>query len=435
MRHSFAARTRLAQATLYLGPNVTTEDPPVPAARHLLSAAAVREQAHLMLEKGVRGELPHFTVDLDRLDRAVDAVVETTRSAYPTLDIPFHARWRHFTAGGLDRWATLNETVRWADPAERARASFDLAIISVLLDAGAGADWHYLEGRTGETYSRSEGLAVASFEMFISGAFSGQPQEPLRADAGALIMIDAAELARGFQVRVDNPLVGLAGRAELLGRLGRAVAVAPDVFALADDPRPGGLFDYLASEADGGALPASAILEALLLHLGPVWPGRLSLDGVDLGDTWRHPALGDSENGSGFIPFHKLSQWLAYSLIEPLEAAGIAVTDLDALTGLPEYRNGGLFLDTGVLQLRDPQEALREHEVSAPLVVEWRALTVALLDLLAERVRAKLGKSAKEFPLAKVLEGGTWAAGRALARARRRDGSPPLKVISDGTVF
>ena len=414
-------------------PIVTMDQPSPPSTLRLLSAEAVRQRAHLMLEKGRRGELPHFTVALDRLGRAVDTVVETTLSAYPTLDIPFHARWRHFMAGGLDRWATLNETVRWADGRERARASFDLAIVSVLLDAGAGPDWRYLEGRTGETYARSEGLAVASFDMFIAGAFSGRPSEPLRADAGMLTLMDAAELARGFQVRVDNPIVGLAGRAELLARLGRTTAMAPDVFALADDPRPGGLFDHLAALAEGETLPATAILEAILVHLGPVWPGRLLLDGVDLGDTWQHPALGEGEEG--LVPFHKLSQWLAYSLIEPLEAAGITVTDLDGLTGLPEYRNGGLFLDTGVLQLRDPADATREHAVSSPLVVEWRALTVALLDLLAEKVRVRLGKSAKDFPLAKVLEGGTWAAGRSLARARRRDGSPPLKVVSDGTVF
>jgi hypothetical protein len=408
--------------------------PRSPAAR-LLTAQAVRERAHLMLEKGLRGELRHFTVDLDRLGRSVDAVVETTRSAYPTLEIPFHARWRHFTAGGLDRWATLNETVRWADGRERARASFDLAIVSVLLDAGAGPDWRYLEGRTGETFARSEGLAVASFDMFIAGVFSGRPAEPLRADAGTLTLMDAGELARGFQVRLDNPLVGLVGRAELLARLGRTVTAAPNIFALSDDPRPGGLFDHLAKQARGETLPAGAILEALLHHLGPVWPGRLSLNGVDLGDTWRHPALEGEDETAGLVPFHKLSQWLAYSLIEPLEAAGIGVTDLDVLTGLPEYRNGGLFLDTGVLQLRRAEDAIREHEVSSTLVVEWRALTVALLDLLAERVRTRLGKSAKDFPLAKVLEGGTWGAGRALANARRRDGAPPLKVISDGTVF
>jgi hypothetical protein len=135
------------------------------------------------------------------------------------------------------------------------------------------------------------------------------------------------------------------------------------------------------------------------------------------------------------VPFHKLSQWLSYSLIEPLEWAGYRVVEVDGLTGLPEYRNGGLFLDAGVIALKDPGEAARPHPVDSPLVVEWRALTVALLDRVAPLVREKLGLKAEDFPLAKVLEGGTWATGRRLARERRPDGSPPLAVISDGTVF
>jgi hypothetical protein len=135
------------------------------------------------------------------------------------------------------------------------------------------------------------------------------------------------------------------------------------------------------------------------------------------------------------VPLHKLSQWLAYSLIEPLEAAGIAIVDIDGLTGLAEYRNGGLFVDGGVLVLRDPADAARAHPVDSPLVVGWRALTVALLDKLAPLVRERLGVSAEAFPLARVLEGGSWAAGRRLARERRADAGPPIAVISDGTVF
>jgi hypothetical protein len=135
------------------------------------------------------------------------------------------------------------------------------------------------------------------------------------------------------------------------------------------------------------------------------------------------------------VPLHKLSQWLAYSLIEPLQTAGIDVTDIDGLTGLAEYRNGGLFVDGGVLKFRDPADATREHDVSSPLVVEWRALTVALLDRVAGGLRQRLKLDATSLPLAKVLEGGTWAAGRILARERREDHSPPVKVISDGTVF
>jgi hypothetical protein len=68
-------------------------------------------------------------------------------------------------------------------------------------------------------------------------------------------------------------------------------------------------------------------------------------------------------------------------------------------------------------------------------VVEWRALTVALLDRLADTLRHRVGLDATALPLAKILQGGSWAAGRATAFARRADGSPPFKIISDGTVF
>ena len=136
----------------------------------------------------------------------------------------------------------------------------------------------------------------------------------------------------------------------------------------------------------------------------------------------------------GWMPFHKLSQWLSYSLLEPFQWAGVRVVGLDELTGLPEYRNGGLLLDTGVLRLHDPAWAAQNWTAGDELVVEWRALTVALLDELAPLVRARLGVDSREMPLACVLEGGTWAAGRVLAQ-RSRGGLPPLNVVSDGTVF
>ena len=173
----------------------------------------------------------------------------------------------------------------------------------------------------------------------------------------------------------------------------------------------------------------------LLQQLGPIWPSRLTLGGLALGDCWTHPMLPTEDATIGLMPLHKLSQWLAYSLIEPLQTAGMAVADIDGLTGLAEYRNGGLFVDMGVLAFRDAESAQREHQVGSPLVVEWRALTVALLDRLADRVRHRLGVDATALPLAKILEGGTWAAGRLLARERRADASPPVKVVSDGTVF
>ncbi len=405
------------------------------AARRLLSARAVRERSRALLDHGLAGRLDHFSVDLDRLGACADRVVAVIRDAYPDLAIPVHARWRHFGVGGLDRWEALAEAAPWPDAAARGRAAFDLAITSVLLDAGAGPAWRYVEGRTGETYARSEGLAVASFDLFIGGAFSARPDDPFRADARALATLAVPELTHGFQVRPDNPLVGVDGRVALLNRLGRAVAADP-AFGTDEEARPGGLFDLLLGQAVGGRLPAERILAALLTHLGPIWPGRIVFGGLDLGDTWRHPLATADDASNGLVPFHKLSQWLAYSLIEPLEAAGLAVTEVDALTGLPEYRNGGLFLDADVIALKHRDEAEAPHAVDSRLVVEWRALTVALLDRIAPLVRERLGiGEAAALPLAKVLEGGTWAAGRRIARERRPGGGPPLTVVSDGTVF
>jgi hypothetical protein len=405
------------------------------AALSLLNARAVRERAQRMLAIGLDDRLPNFRIHPERMDSAVDLVLQTTRKAYPSFEVPFHSRWRHFVTDKDNRWADIADQIRWPDRAARARAEFDLAIVSVFLDAGAGPSWRYHDPKTGSAIGRSEGLGLASLAMFAAGAFSADPRQPLRADAEVLANLSVADLEHGLQVSDLNPLVGLEGRVDLLRRLGALVASKPDVFGSFDRPRPGGLFDRLAIEADGLQLPAPAILSKLLQELGPIWPSRLTLGGIALGDCWKHPALTTMDATSGLMPLHKLSQWLAYSLIEPLQTSGIRVTDIDGLTGLAEYRNGGLFVDIGVLAFRDAEDARREHEVASSLVVEWRALTVALLDRVADVLRQRLGLDATSLPLAKILEGGTWAAGRLLARERRADASPPVKVISDGTVF
>ncbi len=405
------------------------------AALSLLNAAAVRTRAKRMLALGLDDRLPSFRVDLARLDEVADLVAATTRKNYPSLDVPFHSRWRHFAPDGRDRYQELLKNFT-GDQLARARMAFDLAIVSVLLDAGAGAQWRYRDPTTGGYFARSEGLALASLDMFARGTFSSDPKKsPLRADGTALAELKTETLSEGFQVRPYNPLLGLEGRAELLRALGRLVLAQPEVFARNDLPRPGGFFDHLATKAEGGTIAAPLILSELLQQFGPIWPSRLTLGGLPLGDCWRHPSMVTDDDTDELVPLHKLSQWLAYSLIEPLQQAGFTVTDIDGLTGLAEYRNGGLFVDGGMLVLRNTEDAARAHEVDSALVVEWRALTVALLDRLALAVRAKLNTNAATLPLAKILQGGTWVAGRELAFARRADGSPPIKVVSDGTVF
>jgi len=401
-------------------------------ARSLLCAAAVRRSAERILTLALDGSLDDWRVDLDRMPGVASFVAQVVRDRYPLLNPPFHARWRHFVFAGRDLWS---EVPGANDAAEAARAAFDLAITSVLLDAGAGADWRYRDNATGLTAARSEGLALASLRWFERGGLSDDSADPLRVDAAALRRLDTRTINATFQVTETNPLQGSEGRASLLNRLGAALQARPDLFALEDKPRPGGLFDALVRRASKRPLPAGVILETLLDGLGSIWQNRPSLAGVPLGDCWIHPALTGDAAADHYAPLHKLSQWLAYSLIEPLEKAGVAVCDVAGLTGLAEYRNGGLFVDMGVLTPRDETARSRTYAVSDPFVVGWRALTVALLDRVAPLVSAQLGLTTDAFPLARVLEGGTWAAGRLIARDRRAGGGPPFNITSDGTVF
>lgn len=382
----------------------------------LLTPEAVRTQTRALFEAGLDGKLDHFTVNMDRLADAAGLVCDVIRDNYPSLEVPPHARWRHFVFDGEDRWLAYADA-KLEDAEERARAECELAIVSVLLDAGAGPAWRYTDAKTGKAWARSEGLALASLDMFLAGAFSPERLPSFSAD----------ELAQGFQVTPDNPLEGLDGRAALIARLGQRVADFRSVFSGA---RLGSIADYLAGQATDGRLEARTILITLLHALGPIWPGRQQLAGRNLGDTWAHPLA-----PHGLVPFHKLSQWLSYSLFEPLQRLGLEITGQDALTGLAEYRNGGLFLDAGVITLRDPAQGSVPQEPCSQLVVEWRALTIALLDEIASLVRERLGTTASAMPLASVLEGGTWAAGRRIAKQLRTDGGPPIAIVSDGSVF
>lgn len=428
----------------------------------LLSAAAVRERCRMVLDAGLAGKLAHFDVKMERLDATAAYVAETIRTNYPSLSVPFHARWRHFVVEGQDRWdGAVREGSIPADPAERARMRFELAITSVLLDAGAGPSWQWAEAiaeADGQArwlhIGRSEGLALASFNAWHRGYFTSRLDRPRRADATGLATFSAVDLAKAFMVSADNPLDGLEGRAALLQKLGEAIAARPDLFGA--EGRLGGLYDTLVARSrssshptsaastsrDGGRreagqrkLPAPEILNLLLEALGPIWPGRITLGGVNLGDTWRHPVVRAPGATDGLVPFHKLSQWLSYSLIEPLQEAGLEVTDIEGLTGLAEYRNGGLFVDAGVLVPRSSALLATPHQPGDEPIVEWRALTVSLLDEIAPRVRAVLGLTREQLPLAAVLEGGTWSAGRRIAREKRADGGPPITIVSDGSVF
>ncbi len=420
-----------------------------PLSRHPLALlhdpATIRARCAAILRAVESNVSEHFTIDRGHLPAVAERVAALTLKRFPDLRIPYHSRWRHFEAGGIDRKAQLDALLVSHSAADASRARIDLTVISVLLDAGAGSDWRYLE-KSEESegtapLARSEGLGVASFHAFIKGSFSASPTDPLRVDAATLVKMDAATLRTIFQVTASNPLVGLEGRAALLTRLGATLlaAAAKD----GTPARPARLWDRLTAAGSVQEVRADTVLAEVLRGLGAIWTSGRNVQGLPAGDVWPHRWAGATVGSHGeqdpttgsWVPFHKLSQWLTYSLLEPLQWAGVQVTALDTLTGLPEYRNGGLLLDGGVIVPRNRRDLERTWKPQDDFIIEWRALTVALLDEVAVMVRQRLGQTAEQMPLACVLEGGTWAAGREIAAELRANGAPPLRIESDGTIF
>lgn len=390
----------------------------------LLSPEAIRQSAEAIFELTKNGKT-HFTYHPEKFEGVVDYVIEVIKDNYPTLEIPFHSRWGHFRAAGINRVSeVLDLKIKNLDPMEQARTKLDLVITSVLLDAGAGAEWKYKEISSGKTITRSEGLGVASFYLFMDGSLSDNGK--LQATAKGLQNLSKEKLSETFQVSPSNPLIGVDGRLSLLKNLGKTIEAKKEIFP---GGRPGSIVDYLNTRY-GKSFTGAQLLRAVLDGLGEIWPGRIKVAGVNLGDIWAYEKV-----PGGLAAFHKLSQWMTYSLCEPLQEAGFVVTDVEKLTGLAEYRNGGLLLDRELITLTDKKLADESHRPDSELIIEWRGLTIALLDRIGDAVQLKLNKSPTEFPLAKVLEGGTWWAGRKAALALRADSSPPLKIESDGTVF
>jgi len=397
-------------------------------ASELMQLSAIRRQCGRLYDLAKQGQLDFFTVHEEQLSVAVDATEKCLRGRFPHLRVPPHSRLRHFDEHRIS--AMMGS---WAcDQTEKARRMVDLVTVSVLLDAGAGSSWRYIQ-ENGATARSSEGLAAATLDLFSDGFFSTDPALKTRVNSLALKGISEEALSRGLQVSRSNPLVGVAGRVAVLRSLGQALEDHPEFFGR-ELPRPGNMVDYLLGHTKAGEVSLDELWKVCALGLYSIWP--LHPNGVMRGDVWKHSRLQSDEPSAGLVPFHKLTQWLTYSLIDVLDrTVGLRVTGTAALTCLAEYRNGGLLIDTGVLSLKDPTWLQQEVNVGTELAVEWRALTVVLIDRLAGELRRRLGLTEAELPLAAVLEGGTWHAGRQVAATRRQDGTPPIRIRLTGDVF
>ncbi|TDH70643.1 hypothetical protein CCR75_001235 [Bremia lactucae] len=259
---------------------------------YLRSLPSVRDSCHRVFSLAKQNELPNFLVVESKIPALAEYVLGIIRQSYPTPNeakVPFHSRWRHFESGNPQRVANLLSS--WnCDKLEKARRLLDLALVSVLLDAGAGPTWKYQEPGTLEYYTRSEGLGIASFHMFVSGEFSADSkEEPHRVDATALTALADDAIAKAFQVSDTNPMVGCAGRTNLLKRLGTSLSNYPEFFLGADGSiRPGNLVDYLKKhQHENGEVSITRLWNVILYGLQDIWPtSRTQIDGHNMGDVW-----------------------------------------------------------------------------------------------------------------------------------------------------
>ncbi|CAM1505929.1 Fc.00g115660.m01.CDS01 [Cosmosporella sp. VM-42] len=426
---------------------------------YLTGLRAVRERAGLVLEAAKKGDLTHFEYNAKVMPEIADTVAgvitEWQRDFGPDRynEIPPHGRWQHFEVGGVPR---INEMIeKWdCDKVEVVRRLIDLFFVSVLLDAGAGDDWKFIEEVSGDVYNRSEGIAVASLYMFIQGGFSSDLESEVpQVDGVGLSKLTVDEFSKFFQLSETNPIIGASSRVSLLKNIGSSLLRQPEIYG--PEGRPGLLVDYmLEQQKTTGKLDYETMWYTLQKLLLPAWPGdRTVVHGCPIGDAWplqvlsKQASLGQQPKPEDSIqPFHKLTQWLAYSLQTPfVRVLGLEWVNGNLGTGLPEYRNGGVFVDMGALQLKDEvlkrglsasNNDLPSFAANDEVIVEWRAMTVALLDELHKLIKERFSQYGVDLSLAQMLEAGSWKCGRELAaKFRPETRSSPILVQGDGTLF
>lgn len=456
-------------------------DSPAPA--DLL--AALRDPATLRLRCAAvtraveSGDSGWFTLDRARLPEAAARVAERLQRRAPGPDLPPPGEGIPRATGTSVRRADLVARLESLAGEEQVRARIDLAVLCALMDTDAGAAWRYVEAlgpgrlalpvqqasrdellalldqaasgraRPAETAAappgdpqapacaQAEGLAVACERAFVAGAFSAEPAQPCRVDASVLRTLDAAAVRAMFQAGPSNPLLGPEGRAGVLARLGQTLQALHDSEGLA--PRPSAVLELLTDGFSRAEVDAHVLLQALLRRFAPVWHTGPTVCGQPAGDVWPHRWAG-AACGKGsdpltarWVPFHRPGHRLCLALVEPLQQAGVRVTNLEALAGLPELHHGALLLDSGVVVPRAPADLQRVWTLGDEFVVEWRALTVSLLEALAGQVREALGLDATRLPMTALLAALTET--DPAQDGGQKAGESPVRVRGDGVLI
>ncbi len=403
---------------------------PVSPAISLLSGKAVLQRSKDVLVQARSGDLASLSIDESAIAGTVQLVRREIEATYPDYQLPPWSYWRRLETGGHDRWGMLAGAREFETADAMIRSAADLVVLIAVARQNFRQGWSFEEALSGGRFDGADGTALAVFGMFAAGAFSSAPADPLRADAHALVRMEPEEIAAGFQMEQTADETQLLHLATMFKRLGEVMAMRPDLFEHEGETRPGSLLARIAAENRDQTVSSGLLVERYLEGLTAIWDGGAVLDDVILGDVWAHDGICRTSTPKAFMPFHLPVLEIVHSLVEPLAWAGYMTSDLDRLPGLASLEHCALFIATGVIRLNEDDNVAPLHAA-----IELRAVTLGLLEEIADRLRSELEVDADTLPLICIQQGGTVAAGSKIAMENPAVWEKASKILSAGGVF
>ncbi|MCB2055229.1 MAG: DUF1688 family protein [Geminicoccaceae bacterium] len=340
----------------------------------VLDLDAVRERCWAVLARVERGASRHFELDA----RPVPAEAENLARLIARDGVVMPTGWGHLhhtadpTGGAL---FALHGRLGGTSAHERARCGFDLAALWATL--------HLDFARP----SRA-GLSLEEVTRLVAaGRFASDDATPCA---------DAEGLRRFAGTEAPSAEVG-----SRLTTLASTLDAHPDFFSAPG--RFGGLLDRLPTGDDPATIDARTVFAATEPLTPALARGGVRIAGRETGDVRRLEGIAPNREHAGLVPLHAARQQLVLDLSDPLAEAGVTMVNLQALTASATAASCDHMLTLGLVVPRHAAVGRLVHPMGSDIAVELRALTVALVDRLADRVRQTLDIEAGRLPAVAMM--------------------------------
>lgn len=402
-----------------------------------LSPIFTRVRSKELTQLVLKNQSKFFTLDSSKKEEALEFLEKVILSRFQKDKIAKHGRRQHLSSKNRNYFEKVENICQKAGCTFAVENKLELLLLSCFLDAGAGQNWKYNDSYFNCQLVGSEALAAASTDLYlklISDNLISKKNISLTSDALKNMKFD--EFSKSFQHdESNNALLGAKGRYDSLTQLGSCLELHPSIFVTSHKPELKNIYHFFQSIVEHKSLNLEEVFKTIVFIFHDFFTSDTKINEINLCDSRIHSNLISLPLVGKKIPFFKLIQWMVYSIDDFFNSQGIPTINEEFLSGLAEYRNGGFFMDTNIINLKSKNLSHQSYSIDSELVTEWRALTITLLDEFLEELKIKRGYN--HLNMSKLLEGGTWIAGRKLARENRPDSpySPPIKIITDGKFF